>query len=143
MASAAQRGKALDDKAPASRATKVVAQQSERLADSAQKLEQSTDRIENQADRTTQLAADRTVLAAERTYAAWTRTGLVALASGVGAKGLLAGLIPEWMVGRQCQRAGRIQHFLFRGGNLAATRVLSATAASRHAGNSSVDPRHD
>ncbi len=48
------------------------------------------------ADRRTQLAADRTVLAAERTYAAWVRTGLAGLASGVGAKKLLAGIIPEW-----------------------------------------------
>jgi putative membrane protein len=48
------------------------------------------------ADRRTQLAADRTVFAAERTYAAWVRTGLAALASGVGAKKLLEGVIPEW-----------------------------------------------
>ena len=47
-------------------------------------------------DRRTELAADRTVFAAERTYAAWVRTGLAALASGVGAKKLLAGVIPEW-----------------------------------------------
>ncbi|HYZ27121.1 MAG TPA: DUF202 domain-containing protein [Geminicoccaceae bacterium] len=48
------------------------------------------------ADRRTQRAADRTVFAAERTYAAWVRTGLAALASGVGAKKLLEGVIPEW-----------------------------------------------
>jgi len=50
------------------------------------------------ADRRTQLAADRTVFAAERTYAAWVRTGLASLASGVGAKKLLEGVIPEWAV---------------------------------------------
>ena len=48
------------------------------------------------ADRRTVLAADRTVLAAERTYAAWVRTGLTALASGVGAKKVLGGVLPEW-----------------------------------------------
>ena len=50
------------------------------------------------AERTTELAADRTILAFERTYAAWVRTGLVALASGIGARKLLEGLLPEWMV---------------------------------------------
>jgi putative membrane protein len=49
-------------------------------------------------DRRTQLAADRTLFAAERTYAAWVRTGLAALASGVGAKKLLEGVIPEWLI---------------------------------------------
>ena len=42
-----------------------------------------------------ELAADRTVYAAERTYAAWVRTGLAAMASGVGAKKLLEGVIPS------------------------------------------------
>ncbi len=41
----------------------------------------------------------RTQLAAERTYAAWVRTGLAALASGVGAKKLVEGVIPEWGLG--------------------------------------------
>jgi putative membrane protein len=45
-------------------------------------------------DRNTQLAVDRTILAAERAYAAWVRTGLAALASGVGARALLAGTLP-------------------------------------------------
>jgi putative membrane protein len=52
--------------------------------------------LQDSADRRTQLAADRTVLAAERTYAAWVRTGLASLAAGVGAKKLLAGVIPVW-----------------------------------------------
>lgn len=50
------------------------------------------------ADRRTVLAADRTVFAAERTYAAWVRTGLAALASGVGARELLEGRVPEWVI---------------------------------------------
>lgn len=50
------------------------------------------------ADRRTELAADRTMFAAERTYAAWVRTGLVALASGIGARKLLDGVVPSWMV---------------------------------------------
>jgi putative membrane protein len=49
------------------------------------------------AERTTELAADRTVLAFERTYAAWVRTGLVALASGIGARKLLEGTVPLWV----------------------------------------------
>lgn len=48
-------------------------------------------------DRNTILAADRTVLAAERTYAAWVRTGLAALAAGVGARALLAPVLPGWL----------------------------------------------
>jgi putative membrane protein len=50
------------------------------------------------ADRRNELAADRTVFAAERTYAAWVRTGLAALASGVGAKKLLEGVVPEILI---------------------------------------------
>lgn len=53
---------------------------------------------QDSADRRTELAADRTIFAAERTYAAWVRTGLAALASGVGSKRLLAGVVPEWMI---------------------------------------------
>ena len=49
-------------------------------------------------DSRVQLAADRTVFAAERTYAAWVRTGLAALASGVGTKKVLEGVIPEWLI---------------------------------------------
>lgn len=41
---------------------------------------------------------DRTLFAAERTYAAWVRTGLVAMASGIGAKALLADFLPHWLV---------------------------------------------
>src|SRR5436190_5780271 len=70
----------------------------EKLADSAEKIKRSTYQVEDNADRTTQLAADRTVFAAERTYAAWVRTGLMALASGIGAKALLSGVIPQWLI---------------------------------------------
>ncbi len=55
-------------------------------------------RMSDSTDRRTVLAANRTVLAAERTYAAWVRTGLTALASGVGAKKVLGGVMPEWAV---------------------------------------------
>jgi len=70
-----------------------------RLARSAGALEKSADQQVDSADRRTELAADRTILAAERTYAAWVRTGLAALAAGIGARALLAGLVPQWLVG--------------------------------------------
>ena len=60
--------------------------------------EQPAPPAQDGADRRTQLAADRTILAAERTYGAWVRTGLIALASGLGAKAGLAGVVPEWMI---------------------------------------------
>ena len=72
--------------------------QSEKVADSAKKLKESSVRIEDSADRRTELAANRTALAAERTYSAWIRTGLFSLASGAGAKGVLAGLMPAWII---------------------------------------------
>src|SRR3954466_8856224 len=56
------------------------------------------EQIRDSADRRTELAADRTVFAAERTYAAWVRTGLVALASGIGPRAELEGLVPNWMI---------------------------------------------
>ena len=64
----------------------------------AQSTAQAAERTKDSADRRTELAADRTVFAAERTYAAWVRTGLVALASGIGARKLLEGLVPGWMI---------------------------------------------
>jgi putative membrane protein len=79
-------------------AQQAVERAGKRIAQSAERLEDSTERIEDSADRRTQLAADRTVLAAERTYGAWVRTGLLALASGLGAKAGLAGVVPEWMI---------------------------------------------
>lgn len=76
----------------------AVEAQSEKVADSAKKLKESSVRIEDSADRRTELASNRTALAAERTYSAWIRTGLFALASGAGAKGALAGLMPAWII---------------------------------------------
>src|SRR5438128_9777035 len=70
----------------------------EKLAESAEKIKDTTYRVKDSAERTTQLAADRTVFAAERTYAAWVRTGLLAMASGIGAKALLAELLPQWLI---------------------------------------------
>src|SRR3954469_3742517 len=64
----------------------------------AQRTAQAAERTKDSADRRTELAADRTVFAAERTYAAWVRTGLVALASGIGARKLLEGVVPGWMI---------------------------------------------
>jgi putative membrane protein len=69
-----------------------------KLTESAETLEDSSVQLEDSADRRTELAGDRTLLAAERTYGAWVRTGLLALASGIGAKAGLAGVVPEWMI---------------------------------------------
>ena len=77
---------------------RAVEHQSRKVADTAREVEHASVQIEDSAERTTRLAADRTILAAERTYAAWVRTGLFALASGVGARALLTGLMPDWLV---------------------------------------------
>jgi putative membrane protein len=77
---------------------RAVEHQSRKVADTAQEVKHASVQIEDSAERTTRLAADRTLLAAERTYAAWVRTGLFALASGVGARALLKGLVPDWLV---------------------------------------------
>ena len=79
-------------------AAAAVETQSKKVADSAKKISDSSVRIEDSADRRTELASNRTALAAERTYSAWIRTGLFALASGAGAKGVLAGLMPAWII---------------------------------------------
>jgi putative membrane protein len=83
-----------------------LAHSAEKLEDSAVKIERGTERMERDsarmelsADRRTELAANRTIFAAERSYAAWVRTGLVAMASGVGAKPALSGLLPDWLIG--------------------------------------------
>ncbi|HEY5125964.1 MAG TPA: DUF202 domain-containing protein [Bradyrhizobium sp.] len=76
----------------------AVEVQSAKVAESAAKLKESSVRIEDSADRRTELASNRTALAAERTYSAWVRTGLFSLASGAGAKGVLTGLMPAWIV---------------------------------------------
>jgi putative membrane protein len=68
-----------------------------KLEHSAGTLERSADNLADSADRRTELAADRTIFAAERTYAAWVRTGLIAFASGVGARKLLEDVVPAWM----------------------------------------------
>jgi putative membrane protein len=69
------------------------------MKDSTARMARDTARMEDSADRRTELAADRTIFAAERTYAAWVRTGLVATASGIGAKPALSGLVPDWLIG--------------------------------------------
>src|SRR3954468_5063586 len=78
--------------------TETLAKQGKKLAESAETLKDSSVQLEDSADRRTELAGDRTMLAAERTYGAWVRTGLLALASGLGAKAGLAGVVPEWMI---------------------------------------------
>lgn len=85
-------------------AAKGVARQAEQVRKSATQIEasagaveRSTDLLTESADRRTVLSANRTVLAAERTYAAWIRTGLVALASGIGAKALMEAQLPAWL----------------------------------------------
>ena len=82
-----------------------LVESADKLKDSAAEMKQSTSRMErgsarmeDSADRRTELAADRTVFAAERTYAAWVRTGLVAMASGIGARALLEGVLPHWLI---------------------------------------------
>ena len=75
-----------------------LARSAEKLDDSATKMARDSARMELSADRRTELAADRTVFAAERTYAAWVRTGLVAMASGVGARPLLEGIVANWLI---------------------------------------------
>jgi putative membrane protein len=77
---------------------KTLEKQSRKIADSAETFEASSLELEDSADRRTELAGDRTLLAAERTYGAWVRTGLLALASGLGAKAGLTGVVPEWMI---------------------------------------------
>jgi putative membrane protein len=69
-----------------------------RISASTSEMEASTAEMKDSADRRTELAADRTVLAAERTYASWVQLGLASLAAGVGAKKLLAGVVPEALI---------------------------------------------
>jgi putative membrane protein len=90
---------------PIERTARAVAQHSRKVAASAVETKHAATEtkhaavaIEVSADLNTRLAADRNILAAERTYAAWVRTGLFALASGIGARALLQGVVPGWLV---------------------------------------------
>ena len=83
---------------PIERTARAVAQHSRKVAHSAAETKHAAAAIEESADLNTRLAADRNILAAERTYAAWVRTGLFALASGIGARALLNGVLPDWLV---------------------------------------------
>lgn len=74
-----------------------VAESAEQTKEAARHTAAAAQLTKDSADRRTELAADRTVFAAERTYAAWVRTGLVALASGIGSRKLLEGVVPGWM----------------------------------------------
>lgn len=86
------------DKAGLEQSAEKLAETSDRVSASSQKLTTSTVQMKDSAERRTEFAANRTVLAAERTYAAWIRTGLASLASGIGAKKLLEGVVPDWMI---------------------------------------------
>ncbi len=87
-----------NDPSGLSQSAEALEHSSSRVDASTHKITASTEKMKDSADRRTELAADRTVLAAERTYAAWIRTGLASLASGIGAKKLLEGVVPEWMI---------------------------------------------
>jgi putative membrane protein len=106
----AEPGSAADSAAPSApavleRSAETLAQTSEDVKDTSQQISATTERMKastetmkDSAERRTEFAADRTVLAAERTYAAWVRTGLASLASGIGAKKLLEGVVADWMI---------------------------------------------
>lgn len=81
------------------RSAEQIKSSAQHVHESAAHMARDTAQMEAAADRRTELAANRTVFAAERTYAAWVRTGLVALASGIGAKSLLAHILPDWLIG--------------------------------------------
>jgi inner membrane protein YidH len=70
----------------------------EKLKDSAGQTKAAAQSTAHAAERTKDSADRRTVFAAERTYAAWVRAGFVALASGIGARKLLEGVVPGWMI---------------------------------------------
>ena len=94
------------------------------------KIEASAERVEDSAARRTILAANRTVFAAERTYAAWVRTALVALASGVGAKATLHGVVSEWLIIVAGTVLVLFQRFLLWRRRLARDRHRSRAAAT-------------
>ncbi|MFL6752241.1 MAG: YidH family protein [Sphingomicrobium sp.] len=77
--------------------TRELSKQTVEIKRSAKAVEKSTDELTVSADRRTILASDRTLLAVERTYAAWVRTALAALASGVGARAVMADILPAWV----------------------------------------------
>src|ERR1041384_8511015 len=98
---------------PIERTARAVAQPSRTVAHSAAETKQAAVAIEESSDLNTRLAADRNILAAERTYAAWVRTGLFALASGIGARALLAGVVPGWLVMAGASMLIAFSHFCF------------------------------
>jgi putative membrane protein len=85
-------------RAPPREPLAAIERNSQDVRDSAKDVHRATEHVESSAERSTRLAADRTVLAAERTYAAWVRTGLFALASAIGARAMLTGLMPGWLI---------------------------------------------
>ena len=84
--------------APARERIAAIERNSRDVRETAHDVHRATEHVETSTEYATRLAADRTLLAAERTYAAWVRTGLFALASGIGARALLTGLMPGWLI---------------------------------------------
>ena len=80
------------------------------------KIVESSEKLKDSADRRTELAADRTIFAAERTYAAWVRTGLVAMASGTGAKALLMDTLLYWLITATGSDGAAVWRHLYPGG---------------------------
>lgn len=102
QAAAENAASAAQDASTAARQTTQAASRTSQAAQTSAQAAQTTAVAavitKDSAERRTELAGDRTIFAAERTYAAWVRTGLVGLASGIGARTLLEGLVPDWMV---------------------------------------------
>jgi putative membrane protein len=84
---------------PATPKAQDLRKQTVEIKRSAKAVARSTTELTDSAARRTILASDRTLLAAERTYAAWVRTALAALASGVGARAIMADILPA-LVGK-------------------------------------------
>jgi putative membrane protein len=68
----------------------------EKLAESAEKIKHSTYGVEDSAERRTQ--SPPTARSLPLSAPTLLGTGLLALASGIGAKALLSEVIPEWLI---------------------------------------------
>src|SRR5918997_1157460 len=86
---------------PVDEKIKRSAEQAQEAAEQTQEAAESTEAAAEHtqaAARTTAKATVQLKDSADRTYAAWVRTGLASLASGIGAKKLLDGVVPDWMI---------------------------------------------
>ncbi|MBB1492334.1 DUF202 domain-containing protein [Paracoccus sp. MC1854] len=111
---------AAEDSSAAARQTTQAAERTSEAAETSAEAAEVTAKAavvtKDSAERRTELAGDRTVFAAERTYAAWVRTGMVGLAGGIGARTLLEGLVPGWMVMAQASVLMLFAIFCFTAG---------------------------